>query len=59
MIQFKNGYSKDCPSFIADCYLTIGTGNETWGAEKDEQYYIIHIQKIVWKSADNLGGFVR
>ena len=33
-IKKKWGYRKDCPSFIAECSLSVGTGREEWGAKK-------------------------
>jgi len=48
-IQFKNGYSKNCPQFICECKLSIGIGKEEWGAEKGVTYYILHIIKIYKK----------
>ena len=57
-VKFNNGYSRNCPSFIADCTLTIGQGKEEWGAEAGRFYYVLHIKKIRWKSMDNLGGYV-
>ena len=45
-IMFRNGYSKDSPSFIAKCTLLIGEGKEEWGAEKDKQYFVLAIQEI-------------
>lgn len=46
-IMFRNGYSKNSPSFIADCTLSVGTGKEEWGAEKDKQYFVLTIHKIL------------
>ena len=46
-IMFRNGYNKDSPSFIAKCMLSIGTGKEEWGAEKDKQYFILTVQEIL------------
>lgn len=46
-IMFRNGYSKDSPSFIAKCSLSIGTGKEEWGAEKDKQYFVLTIHEIM------------
>lgn len=46
-IMFRNGYSKDSPSFIAKCTLSIGTGKEEWGAEKDKQYFVLTIHEIM------------
>ena len=48
-VMFRNGYSCDSPSFIAECTLTIGTGKEEWGAEKGIEYYKLHIKRITWK----------
>lgn len=45
-IMFRNGYSKTSPSLIAKCTLSIGTGKEEWGAEKDKEYFILTIQEI-------------
>lgn len=46
-IMFRNGYNKDSPSFIAKCTLSIGTGKEEWGAEKDKQYFVLTIHEIM------------
>ncbi len=46
-ILFRNGYSKNSPSFIAKCTLSVGTGKEEWGAEKDKKYFILTIQEIL------------
>lgn len=46
-IQFRNGYSKNAPSFIAECTLSVGTGKEEWGAEKDRPYFVLTVQKIM------------
>lgn len=46
-IMFRNGYSKTSPSFIAKCTLSIGTGNEEWGAEKDKEYFVLTVQEII------------
>lgn len=51
-IQFRNGYSKNSPSFIAKCTLSIGTGKEEWGAEKDKEYFILTVQEILNGSED-------
>lgn len=45
-IMFRNGYSKTSPSFVAKCTLSVGTGKEEWGAEKDKQYFILTIHEI-------------
>lgn len=46
-ILFRNGYSKESPSFIAKCMLSIGTGKEKWGAEKGKEYFILTIKEIL------------
>lgn len=46
-IIFRNGYRKTSPSFIAKCTLSVGTGKEEWGAEKDKQYFILTIHEIL------------
>ena len=45
-VMFRNGYSKNSPSFIAECSLSIGTGKEEWGAEPGKKYYVLHIHRI-------------
>lgn len=42
-IMFRNGYSKESPSFIAMCKLRIGEGKAEWGAEEGKEYYILEI----------------
>ena len=56
-IRFTNGYGYKVPAFIADCHLEKRTGKEEWGAEKEKIYYVLCIEKIRWKSSDNLGGY--
>ena len=46
-ILFRNGYSKESPSFIAKCMLSIGTGKEEWEAEKDKQYFVLKVHEIL------------
>ncbi len=46
-VCFRNGYSKNFPSFIAECTLSIGTGKEKWGAEKGKEYFILTVQEII------------
>ena len=45
-VLFRNGYSKDSPSFIARTVLSVGTGREEWGAEPDVEYYIFRILSV-------------
>ena len=42
-VRFRNGYRSDSPAITAECSLTIGTGNEEWGAEPGEKYFILTI----------------
>lgn len=52
-IRFRNGYAKDSPSFVAWCTLAIGTGKEEWGAEKDKEYFVLTIHRILRKDGLN------
>ena len=45
-ICFRNGYSTESPSFVAECYLSIGPGRTEWGAGPGTNYYILHIVTI-------------
>ena len=45
-VRFRNGYSKNSPSFIATVSLSIGEGNPEWGAELNKKYYVLKILKI-------------
>lgn len=49
-IMFRNGYSKESPSFIAVCKLRQGKGKTEWGAEKGKEYYILEILKVITAS---------
>lgn len=51
-IMFRNGYSKNSPSFIAKCTLSVGTGKEGWGAEKGKEYFILTVQENLNGSED-------
>lgn len=46
-IMFRNGYSKNSPSFIAKCTLSIGNGKTEWGSEPGKQYFILTINEIL------------
>lgn len=48
-VLFRNGYSAESPSFVADVCLSIGDGKENWGAETNKDYYVLKIQKIYSK----------
>lgn len=45
-IAFRNGYSKNAPTIIANCELKAGKGREDWGAEPGKIYYILSIKNI-------------
>ena len=45
-IRFRNGYSSDSPSFVADCELYVGKGKVDWAAAADTEYIIFKIKKI-------------
>lgn len=47
IILFRNGYSKNSPSFSALCSLSIGQGKAEWGAEPGKEYYILTVEKIL------------
>ncbi len=46
-IIFRNGYSKNSPSFIANCTLSVGTGKEKWGAEPGRRYFVLTVNEIL------------
>ena len=46
-IVFRNGYSSDSPSFVAECTLDTGMGREEWGAEPGREYYRLHIKRVL------------
>ncbi len=46
-ICFRNGYNKNSPSFVAKCSLSIGTGNEEWGAERGKEYFVLTVKEIL------------
>ena len=50
-IQFRNGYEPDSPSFIAECWIDIGNGEQSWSYSY-ERYYRIHIVRIKRKRKD-------
>lgn len=58
-VEFRNGYGSRVPAFIALCKVDIKTGRTEWGAEPGKEYYVFNIDKIVWKSSDNMGGYVQ
>ena len=46
-IQFRNGYGKNSPSFVANCTLSVGTGKEEWGAEPGKKYFVLTVKEIL------------
>ena len=58
-VRFTNGYGYKVPAFIADCHLENRTGREEWGAEPGKNYYVLVIEKIIWKSMDKSGGYLK
>ena len=54
-VKFKNGYSKNAPSFIADVTIkNCGKGRKEWGAERDKVYYILSIGDIEEQEHGNM-----
>lgn len=45
-IIFRNGYSGNSPSCVAEISLDIGTGKPEWGAEPGKDYYILKIHAL-------------
>ena len=45
-VIFRNGYSGNAPSFVANVSLDIKTGRKEWGAETGKEYYALRIHEI-------------
>lgn len=45
-VLFRNGYSANAPSFVANVSLDIKTGREEWGAAPGKEYYVLRIHEI-------------
>ena len=45
-ILFRNGYSKNSPSFEALCSIEIKNGRPEWGAEPGKECYVLKILDI-------------
>jgi len=45
-VVFRNGYSSNSPSFVADVSLDIGTGWYKWGGEPEKLYYRLMILRV-------------
>ena len=48
-VLFRNGYSKNSPSFTALCCVDIRTGRQEWGAVEGKEYYVLRILYIFRK----------
>ena len=48
-VVLQNGYGRNAPRVEALCTLSIGTGEEAWGAETGKEYYRFHIMNISGK----------
>ena len=48
-VLFRNGYSKNSPSFEALCTVDIRTGRPEWGAEPGQEYYVLKVVQIKLK----------
>jgi hypothetical protein len=48
IVRFKNGYAIDAPSMDVEWLgTTIRQGVKQWGAEPDEQYFVIKLGKVL------------
>ena len=45
-VIFKNGYRKDSPKIKCSVELRLGEGEEKWGAEHGEIYFILKILNV-------------
>lgn len=48
-VILQNGYGHNAPRVEVLCTLSIGTGEEAWGAERGQEYYRFHIKDILGK----------
>ena len=54
VVVFKNGHSKEAPTMIVELNaFSIGFGNENWGAEPNEKYFVLHLGNILYDSTNN------
>lgn len=50
-VEFTNGYSKNSRKVTKELIkISVGKGNEEWGAEKDEIYFKIHLGEEISRS---------
>lgn len=47
VLKLRNGYSANSPYALVSFTLSIGEGKEEWGAEQGEEYYRMHIKKVI------------
>lgn len=45
-VVLQNGYGRNAPRVEVLCTLSIGTGEEAWGAERGQEYYRFHVKSI-------------
>lgn len=45
-VMFRNGYSKNSPTFKALCMLDVKQGKVEWGAAPDTMYYTLKNKAI-------------
>lgn len=49
IISFANGYKEDRPQFFIECKnLVVRGGKWYWGAEENEQYYVLVLGDILF-----------
>jgi len=50
IVRFKNGYSKNVPTFDIECIrIRIGYGIDNWGGIGTERYYVIELGNLIKK----------
>lgn len=52
LVKFRNGYSANSRSFVAEVSLGVGLGNQQWGAKEGERYLVLKIVKIMDEESD-------
>lgn len=45
--KLRNGYSKKSPTLTIRGTVTMDTGREDWGAEKNVSYYVLKVYEIL------------
>jgi len=54
-VILQNGYGRNAPKVEVMCTLSIGAGEEAWGAERGQEYYRFHIKSIQRKDGTDHG----